>query len=225
MPTWRRVCEAQAAVVDRDSGQPVGPLPRFDALMAFFERAAGRPVGRETLVHGDYKIDNLVFHPTEPRVVGILEWVLLPPSLPKKSVLLTPPRPSWEMSTIGHPLSDLCNMRTDFFTASHPAASRSRAFLPGATPGLPDVARLVGWYAEVAGYDPAADRDLTWGMAFTMFRNAAVCQGIAARLARRQASSEKAKLYADKRAPLAELAWRLAKEAREQHSIEKRAKL
>lgn len=62
--------------------------------MRFF--AATQPEDRSTVVHGDYKIDNLVFHKTEPYVIGILDW---------------------ELSTIGHPLSDLCE-----FPSRNPAA-------------------------------------------------------------------------------------------------------
>ena len=54
---------------------------------------------------------------------------------------------------------------------------------------------------------------MSWGMAFNIFKLAAVCQGIAARYARRQASSEKAKQHAITRFPLAEFAWSLAQEA------------
>lgn len=71
--TWRTICDAQAATKDVDSGEPVGPLPRFDDMVAFFADAEKQPADKGTLIHGDYKIDNLVFHKTEPRVIGILE--------------------------------------------------------------------------------------------------------------------------------------------------------
>ncbi|CRK14119.1 hypothetical protein BN1708_011066 [Verticillium longisporum] len=121
-------------------------------------------------------------------------------------------RADWEMSTVGHPLSDLCNLSTQFFTASRDGVNAHRGFLPGATPGLPDAAQVVRWYADGSGYDPAAE--LGWGMAFNVFRLSAVCQGIAARYARRQASSEKAKQYSETRAPLAEFAWELVETSR-----------
>jgi aminoglycoside phosphotransferase (APT) family kinase protein len=53
----------------------VGQLPHFDALMDFFGDAARQPRDSACLVHGDFKIDNLMFHKTESRVIGILEWV------------------------------------------------------------------------------------------------------------------------------------------------------
>lgn len=63
--------------------------------MRYFSES--QPKDRSTVVHGDYKIDNLVFHKTEPRVIGILDW---------------------ELSTIGHPLSDICQCRSS--PSSHP---------------------------------------------------------------------------------------------------------
>lgn len=111
------------------------------------------------------------------------------------------------MSTVGHPLSDLCNILTPFFTASHGGVNAHPEFLAGATPGLPQPAQLVRWYAQTSGWDPTSE--LNWGMAFNMFRSSAICQGIAARLAQRQASSEQAKRHADTRGPLAEVAWHL----------------
>lgn len=117
------------------------------------------------------------------------------------------------MSTIGHPLSDVCNFMTNFYSAKHPGAAPYDAsgFLPGRTPGLPQPEQIVAWYREEADWDP--EPDLGWGMAFNIWRLAAVCQGIAARYAARQASSEKAKHHAVTRTPMAQFAWKLAQES------------
>lgn len=112
------------------------------------------------------------------------------------------------MSTVGHPLSDLCNLLTPLYTAGEAAAGvrATPGFLAGpTTAGVPTAAEVVGRYGRASGYD--AGGELAWGMAFGLFRLAAVCQGIAARQAARQASSAQARRY------LAELAWRLAREA------------
>lgn len=71
--TWSAICARQEAVADVDTGERVGRLPHFDDTVAFFLKEGPQPRDRATLVHGDYKIDNLVFHKTEPRVIGILE--------------------------------------------------------------------------------------------------------------------------------------------------------
>ena len=71
--TWSTICKSQEVIEDVESGEKVGRLPHFDELMRFFSDESGRPKDMATLVHGDYKIDNLVFHKTEPRVIGILE--------------------------------------------------------------------------------------------------------------------------------------------------------
>lgn len=71
--TWRTICAAQASTKDVETGEAVGVLPHFEDIMKFFADEKRQPVDRGTLIHGDYKIDNLVFHKTEPRVIGILE--------------------------------------------------------------------------------------------------------------------------------------------------------
>lgn len=71
--TFETICEAQAKAVDVDTKEPVGKIPHFDGMIEFFREPSTQPMDRSTLVHGDYKIDNLVFHKTEPRVIGILE--------------------------------------------------------------------------------------------------------------------------------------------------------
>ncbi len=131
------------------------------------------------------------------------------------------------MSTIGHPLLDLTNLITPFYTAKRDPTSIANAhpsFLPGATPGLPTPDEITALYFSVAYAPPDAagavpppsaaqarerSRELQWTQAFNIFRQAAICQGIAARQAARQASSERAKRYADARNPMAEYAWEL----------------
>jgi len=74
--TWKKICDVQANTRDVETGVPVGPLPHMEELVHFFgQKHAGskRPLDLSTLVHGDFKIDNLVFHRSEPRVIGIIE--------------------------------------------------------------------------------------------------------------------------------------------------------
>jgi aminoglycoside phosphotransferase (APT) family kinase protein len=146
--TFNTVSQSQASAKDKETGEPVGKIPHQDDMVSFFSDTTTQPKDRATFVHGDYKIDNVVFHKTEPRVIGILDW---------------------EMSTIGHPLSDLNNVLAPYLTASNDiAVSIGRAhkgFQVGATPGLPTRDQLVEWYSAVAGWDPRPD--LTWGDAFT----------------------------------------------------------
>ena len=139
------------------------------------------------------------------------------------------------MSTIGHPLSDLSNLLTPYFTASldpSQAVNVHPGFLPRATRGLPTPDDITRLYFSVAGSTPeiasslelsslnrlrrptAAQeqerrRELQWAQAFNMFRLSAICQGIAARQAGRQASSEQARRYGDARNHLAGFAWEL----------------
>lgn len=197
--TLSTISASQAGVVDVDSKTAVGNIPHFYDMVSFFRNPATQPDDRACVIHGDYKIDNLVFHKTEPRVIGILDW---------------------EMSTIGHPLSDLSNLLSPFTFALHPSCSdlasqTNPAFAPSAsTPGLPTRSQCIDWYAEVAGWNPLADS--RWGDSFNVFRNSVIMQGIAARYALRQASSEKAKEYAAQMCPFGEFAWDLLQHLKEE---------
>ncbi|MCJ1338796.1 hypothetical protein MMC09_004085 [Bachmanniomyces sp. S44760] len=193
--TFSTISESQAQTVDIESNVPVGKIPHFDEMVTFFKDPRTQPRDRGTLIHGDYKIDNLVFHKTDSKVIGILDW---------------------EMSTIGHPLSDLSNLLTPYtFTESQtqsqtsaPSNRTNPAFYPTSqTPGLPSRAQCISLYAETAGWNPSSET--RWGDAFGVFRNSVIMQGIAARYARRQASSAKAKEYAVEMGPFGEFAWSL----------------
>lgn len=188
--TFTTISKAQAQARDVDTNEPIGELPHFGDMVRFFSEKQMQPRDRGTLVHGDYKIDNMIFHKTEPRVIGVLDW---------------------EMATVGHPLSDFCNLTSPYiltgpspYLKDSPVQAKD-SFHPSTIPGLPTRADCVRWYSEVAGYDPTAD--LLWGDAFHSFRGSVIMQGIAARHALRQASSSRALDYGARTKPFALEAW------------------
>lgn len=73
--TWKESEKAQSAVLDVETKEQVGRVPGMDEMIRFFSDEKYQPRDRACLIHGDYKIDNLVFHKTEPRIIGILEYV------------------------------------------------------------------------------------------------------------------------------------------------------
>jgi len=198
LKTFGSLSKTQAAVEDVDTHKPVGDIPHFNDMVAFFKQKSTQPKDRTTLIHGDYKIDNLVFHKTEPRVIGILDW---------------------EMATIGHPLSDLVNLTAPWAWvgglsgAAHSTKKSNDSFKDGVTPGLPTLKEAIQWYTEESGYEPKLE--LLWGNAFGAFRGAVIMQGIAARYARRQASGTTAKEYAAQTGPYGEWAYSLVKKLQE----------
>ncbi|PPJ50104.1 hypothetical protein CBER1_04830 [Cercospora berteroae] len=202
LKTFATLSVAQARTKDIETGEPVGAIPHYDDMVKFFANPATQPKDRGTFVHGDYKIDNMVFHPTEPYVIGILDW---------------------EMATIGHPLSDIVNLTSPWVSADSPLAkSIGRAndrFKDGNTPGLPTRKEVLQWYHEVVDWE-YSEKELTWGDAFGLYRGAIICQGIAARYAVRQASSPNAQEYGVQARPMGEMAWldvqKYEKQAREE---------
>jgi len=71
--TFTAITKAQADTCDVETKEPVGQIPHVEEILSFFGDKRLQPKDRRTPIHGDYKIDNLVFHKTEPRVIGILE--------------------------------------------------------------------------------------------------------------------------------------------------------
>ncbi|KAK2745564.1 hypothetical protein FQN57_003689 [Myotisia sp. PD_48] len=199
--TFTALGESQASVKDIETGEQVGAIPRTEELLSFFADNSDQPLDRGVPIHGDFKIDNLVFHKSEPRVIGILDW---------------------EMSTIGHPLSDLANLIVPWTITAFSVDRRNAwpAFHPRADyPGLPTQAQVVDWYKDVAGWDPKVD--LAWAKAFALFRDSIIFQGIAARYATRQASSPVAKQVGQEMWHCSEICWdlvqRAKKDRKEQH--------
>lgn len=101
---------------------------------------------------------------------------------------------SWEMSTVGHPLSDIANVLQPWTVlAMSPVAARDLSLsvnITSGVEGLPSIPQCLAWYRAMAGWNP--EPEMTWADAFSLFRMSVVRQGITARYAARQASSSNA---------------------------------
>jgi aminoglycoside phosphotransferase (APT) family kinase protein len=147
---------------------------------------ANIPAGEQTsIVHGDYRLDNLVLHPTEPRAIGLLDW---------------------ELATLGHPLADFAYHCMSW----HIPATLWRGIggLDLAALGIPDEAQYLKQYSDATGLDGAEHWDFY--IAYNLFRMAAILQGIARRAADGTAASSDALETGSKARPLAEIGWKYA---------------
>ena len=148
---------------------------------------ANIPEGDETrIVHGDYRLDNVIFHPTEPKILAVLDW---------------------ELSTLGHPLADFAYHCMAWRRQNK--QSRGLADIDIASLGIPSEAEYVQQYCQRTGREPIASQDWQYYMVFNMFRLVGILQGVMARALKGNASSSAA-LEAGRRAkPLAVQAWGL----------------
>lgn len=169
--------------------EPIEAMDRLIDWLPAHIPASARDDAQVSIVHGDFRLDNLIFHPTEPRVLAVLDW---------------------ELSTLGHPLGDF----SYHCMAWHipPGAFRGIGGLDIEALGIPSEREYVRRYCERTGRgDPdGVMADWNFYMAYNLFRLAGILQGIAKRVVDGTASSAQAKQAAAGAKPLAEMAWRFA---------------
>lgn len=170
-------------------------IPEMDQLMAWLPvniPAMARDDSMVSIVHGDYRLDNLMFAADAPRITAVLDW---------------------ELSTLGHPLADF----SYHCMAWHipPGAFRGIGGLDHAALGIPSEQEYIQLYCERTGLATPEQLRADWNfyMAYNMFRIAAILQGIAKRVEAGTASSAQAISSAAGARPLAELAWSFATKA------------
>jgi aminoglycoside phosphotransferase (APT) family kinase protein len=155
-----------------------GRVPAMDRLVQWLPRNIPADEPEARIIHGDFRCDNMIFHPTQPRVLAVLDW---------------------ELSTLGHPLADF-SYHLMMYRMPEALAEADLAAL-----NIPSEAQYVAGYCRRTGRGGIADIDFY--MAFNLFRLAGILHGIKGRIARGTAASAHAGEMAKRLEPLAELAW------------------
>lgn len=157
-------------------------IPEMEQLMDWLPQHMPADDGRVSLVHGDFRLDNMMFHPEESRVLALVDW---------------------ELSTLGHPFADLAyqcmQLRMDHAGIMSGLAGKDRAAL-----GIPSEEDYVAAYCQRMGI--SGIEHWNFYLVFSFFRFAAILQGVKSRALAGNASSTKALQMGDLVGPLAKLA-------------------
>ncbi|WP_417496967.1 phosphotransferase [Maricaulis sp.] len=162
-------------------------IEAMDRLIDWLPTAAPEQ-DRTSVVHGDYRLDNMVFHPTEPRVIAVLDW---------------------ELSTLGDPMADFTYQLMGWMVP--PTIRNGFLGVDLAALGIPDVAAYTKAYCARTGRKDIPELDFYF--AYNLFRLGSICQGVYARALQGNASNAKALEIGQAVKPLAEGAWGFAKKA------------
>jgi len=155
----------------------------MDTLISWLEQNQPLDDGRVSLVHGDFRLDNMMFHPTKPEVVAVLDW---------------------ELSTLGHPFADLAYQCMGLRMPQGLGSIDGLKGVDRASLGIPSEQEYVATYCQRMGIEKVDN--WTFCLAFSFFRLAAIVQGVVKRAADGNASNKEASKLAEFVAPLALIA-------------------
>lgn len=164
-------------------GAELRRIEALEELIAWLEEAMPDDDGRFSLVHGDYRLDNCVFHPERPEVIAVLDW---------------------ELSTLGHPIADLAYQCMHWYLPYDFADGQGLGGVTKHELGIPSEEEYVARYCERMGIDGIDN--WTYHMALSFFRLASIVQGVAKRAIQGNASNPRAEALGKTVQPIAELA-------------------
>jgi aminoglycoside phosphotransferase (APT) family kinase protein len=153
------------------------PIPAMNELIDWLARTLPED-DTTSVVHGDYRLDNMILHPTDNRVIAVLDW---------------------ELSTLGNPMADFTYQLMQWVLPGDQRGGLLGLDLAGL--GIPSIEEYVAAYCERTGRSGIPELD--WYFAYNMFRLAAICQGIAGRVRDGTAASPQAVLMGERVEPLA----------------------
>ncbi|KQR84119.1 phosphotransferase family protein [Sphingomonas sp. Leaf343] len=162
-------------------------MPSIEKLIEWLPRTLPEQT-RTAIVHGDYRVDNMIFSAGEPRVIAVLDW---------------------ELSTLGDPLADFSYFLMNWVT--EPEGRSGVMGLAGPETGIPTIEEVVARYCAATGRDGVPQLD--WYFAYNLFRLTGIVQGIKRRIIDGNASSAKAEETAARVYGLADAAWGFAQKA------------
>jgi len=162
-------------------------VPEMERLIDWLPRTVPQQ-SRVSVVHGDYRLDNMVYAAGAPEVIAVLDW---------------------ELSTLGDPLADFTYLLMQWVSSSPGRASLHGSDLTDLN--IPDMQQAIEIYCNATSRTEVANLD--WYFAYNLFRIAAISQGIAGRVRDGTASSARAQEAAGRVGPVAKLAWQYAARA------------
>lgn len=158
-------------------------IPAMDQLIAWLPEHIPPDEGRVSLIHGDFRLDNIIFHPTEPKILAVIDW---------------------ELSTLGHPLADISYQCTQLRLPRN-LMIRGLQGLDRAALNIPGEAAYLEAFARRTALDPKISWDFY--LAFNCFRFAAITQGVLKRGLDGTASSDYALKVGAMTKPIARMGW------------------
>lgn len=164
----------------------INKIPEMDRLIDWLDSHLPADDGRVSLVHGDYRLDNVMFHPAEPRIVAVLDW---------------------ELSTLGHPFADLAYQCMQLRLPAEVGHSAGLGGVDRSALGIPSEEEYIEQYCQRMGIEGITHWQFY--LAFSFFRLGAIAQGVAKRALDGNASSAQADKVGAMVQPLARYAIKL----------------
>lgn len=158
-------------------------IPAMEKLITWIAANTPPDDGLVSIAHGDYRLDNLMFHPEKPEVIAVLDW---------------------ELSTLGHPYADLAYHCMQLRMPPQSPASKGLMGVDREALGIPTEQEIVALYCQLTGVESISN--WSFYLAFCFFRLAAIAQGVAKRATQGNASNKQASATGKFVEPLAQMA-------------------